>query len=210
MKDMRGQRFGRLVAIEPTDQRHRETIVVWRCVCDCGRERLVPGDHLRRGLVRSCGCLQDENRRKDITGQKRGHLTALHATDQRRNGHTVWAWACDCGAIVYKTPGMVGEGQSTMCPACAKALKAQQSAYAASCVERDSTGRSIKQVEGIKRGDLPAHNTSGVRGVSWHAGRRMWAARVSVDGKTKTIGYYKSIDAAAKARQDAIKELYGE
>jgi hypothetical protein len=53
-----GQRFHRLlvVANEPSSMGKRH----WRCVCDCGREAVVPTGHLRNGHTRSCGCLHDE------------------------------------------------------------------------------------------------------------------------------------------------------
>ena len=53
--DLTGQRFGKLVAIEPTELRDRGA-VVWRCRCDCGREKLVNTRQLINGSVKSCGC----------------------------------------------------------------------------------------------------------------------------------------------------------
>lgn len=59
MQDLTGQRFGRLVALEPTDKRECRAII-WRCVCDCGNEKLVRSTQLRNGEYNSCGCLQRE------------------------------------------------------------------------------------------------------------------------------------------------------
>ena len=208
-KDLTGQRFGRLTALEPTEDRHR-TSVVWRCRCDCGTECRVPSDWLRRGVKRSCGCLQDEARRDDITGQRRGRLTAIRPTDQRRGGKTVWEWRCDCGATVLKTPDMVREGMSTMCPACARRLKRDQgAALAAAQVRDEETGMMPAGLDGLREGRLFRNNTSGVRGVSWHAGRGKWCARISDGGKMKTVGYYDTIDDAARARAEAVKKKYG-
>ena len=65
VKDMTGQRFGRLVVVgregsyvDPLTGYKVEA--VWRCRCDCGAESFVRGRHLRAGLVRSCGCLRAE------------------------------------------------------------------------------------------------------------------------------------------------------
>lgn len=58
-KDITGQRFGRLVAIEPTDER-RHNNVVWKCKCDCENMVLVSGEKLIRGNTQSCGCLKRE------------------------------------------------------------------------------------------------------------------------------------------------------
>lgn len=54
--DLTGQRFGKLVAVEPTDKRSGGS-VVWKCVCDCGSEHEVSSNCLRQGYVVSCGCI---------------------------------------------------------------------------------------------------------------------------------------------------------
>lgn len=61
IKDITGQRFGRLVVISKTDQRICRH-VVWKCICDCGNECFVPSNSLRLGKKRSCGCLEIESR----------------------------------------------------------------------------------------------------------------------------------------------------
>ena len=59
MKDMTGQRFGRLTVIRRAGlSQHREA--TWFCLCDCGNERIISGSSLRKGFSRSCGCLRDE------------------------------------------------------------------------------------------------------------------------------------------------------
>ena len=53
-KDLEGNRYGRLVVtgLDRIDQRRGR---MWRCVCDCGGERIERGDKLRAGVARSCG-----------------------------------------------------------------------------------------------------------------------------------------------------------
>lgn len=60
---MVGRRFGRLVVllsgdplISPSGRSRPRSLVR----CDCGTEKLVSGEHLRAGSIRSCGCLQRE------------------------------------------------------------------------------------------------------------------------------------------------------
>lgn len=61
-KDITGQRFGRLVAIEvapkPPTYKNRHTF--WKCKCDCGKFTSVVLGALISGNTRSCGCLQKE------------------------------------------------------------------------------------------------------------------------------------------------------
>jgi hypothetical protein len=58
--DLRGERFGRWVAVErgrdPSDRG------AWLCRCDCGNTAIILTANLRRGLSRSCGCLNHELR----------------------------------------------------------------------------------------------------------------------------------------------------
>jgi len=57
--DLTGQRFGRLTVLDraSNDAGGRAR---WRVRCDCGEERTVWGQALRRGGTRSCGCLSAE------------------------------------------------------------------------------------------------------------------------------------------------------
>ena len=88
--DLTGRKFGRLTAVEMTDKRNRNGSIYWKCRCDCGRETFVTSDVLRRGAVKSCGCLF---RGMDITGQRFGQLTALYPTTKRDQKHSV-LWHC--------------------------------------------------------------------------------------------------------------------
>lgn len=60
-KDLTGLRFGRLVALVPTDRKYFRCIV-WKCQCDCGNIcfKSVGVLSRRAGGVRSCGCLSRE------------------------------------------------------------------------------------------------------------------------------------------------------
>lgn len=54
-----GERFGRLVVQSPRKERIRNNIA-FNCLCDCGETQIAIGADLKRGNVRSCGCLQRE------------------------------------------------------------------------------------------------------------------------------------------------------
>lgn len=56
--DLTGQRFGRLLVLEPLFGGKRTR---WKCLCDCGQVTIVgSGAHLTSGNTRSCGCLHRE------------------------------------------------------------------------------------------------------------------------------------------------------
>lgn len=76
--DLSGQRFGRLLVLREYGKIHDNSHIYWVCVCDCGREKLVSGKHLRNGKIKSCGCLS-----KEVTGQ----LAKQRAAEGKAPGH---------------------------------------------------------------------------------------------------------------------------
>lgn len=56
---MTGQKIGRLTVVSRAESdKHGRT--QWFCVCECGVEKVVQANLLRRGETRSCGCLKHE------------------------------------------------------------------------------------------------------------------------------------------------------
>lgn len=62
--DITGQRFNRLTAVYPTEQRDSKGSVIWHCKCDCGNEVKVPYNSLVYCNMKSCGCQKKENDQK--------------------------------------------------------------------------------------------------------------------------------------------------
>lgn len=68
LRDLTGDRFGRLVALHVSgftkrrgkDGKMHSGSAIWACICDCGNETEVRGSCLTRGETRSCGCLAAE------------------------------------------------------------------------------------------------------------------------------------------------------
>lgn len=59
LKDLTGQRFGRLVVIARAENSHAGQ-ARWLCACDCGGKSVSVGSALRSGRATSCGCLRRE------------------------------------------------------------------------------------------------------------------------------------------------------
>jgi hypothetical protein len=55
VKDMTGQRFGRLVVISRAA--NVGDCAAWNCRCDCGSVTVARGHTMRDGRTKSCGCL---------------------------------------------------------------------------------------------------------------------------------------------------------
>ncbi len=76
--DISGQRVGRLVVLRPHRKPGVASLFYW-CRCDCGNERVVGAQNLRRGITQSCGCLQKERASKASLQHGMSH-TSIHNT----------------------------------------------------------------------------------------------------------------------------------
>ena len=54
------------------------------------------------------------------------------------------------------------------------------------------------------------NNTSGSRGVSWHKASKAWVVRVSVNKKSKLIGYFKDLELADLVGTMAREKYHGQ
>ena len=122
IEDIKNKRFGRLVALEATDQRDCNHCILWKCKCDCGNVVLVPSRNLRNGKAKSCGCLQKEKVRKknvnsavDLIGQRFGKLVVIEKTNKRNHEHVVWKCKCDCGNECYVPSHYLRNGETSSC-----------------------------------------------------------------------------------------------
>jgi len=207
--DLTGQTFDRLTALYPLPER-RDSCVVWMCRCACGTMKAIPSTDLTRHRVKSCGCLM--HRVKDITGEKRGHLTALRYTGERdEEGHAIYEWRCECGNVFKRSiAGTARSDSALLCPECQRRVKAQQITLARIKREvEETTGLTRKYLANLVNGVLTAHNTSGIRGVYWHEGHQRWIATGRVNNEMVTLGEFEDITEAREARQDYVMKTYG-
>lgn len=111
-KDISGQRFGMLTAIEPTGETRYGT-AVWRCLCDCGGEICAPLHQLTAGYRKSCGCLSRPGL-KDFIGKRFGRLTVT-AYAGKRDGMHRWKCLCDCGKETVVGQTLLQSGKTKSC-----------------------------------------------------------------------------------------------
>lgn len=72
-KDLTGQRFGKLTALERLTEKHKSRKAVWKCRCDCGNVIKALSDKLKGGEIKSCGCLRVE-KGKEVQEYNEKHL----------------------------------------------------------------------------------------------------------------------------------------
>lgn len=131
MKDLMGQRFGKLTVIKcmgKLDGRRYS----WKCICDCGNEIIVQTSRLTSGNTKSCGCLKNSGLKaynekqseqaKIPIGTKYGKLTILEDLGMREQvpGHNRrwYKCLCDCGNIHEVQGNMLKQGQIISCGKC--------------------------------------------------------------------------------------------
>ena len=117
--DLRNQKFEKLTALYPLEQR-KNGHVVWHCKCDCGNELDVITSSLTSGNTKSCGCLKKERTffnqlKENLIGQRFNHLLVLEETPQRQYEKVVWKCKCDCGNIVYLNTTRLKSGNDISC-----------------------------------------------------------------------------------------------
>lgn len=87
-----GERHGRLVAVERVGQ-DRWKAALWGFRCDCGNENYVARiDQVRRGIVKSCGCL-----RREASAERASNRT-IHGhsgRDKRSSEYRSWRGMLD-------------------------------------------------------------------------------------------------------------------
>jgi len=92
------QRFGKLMALYPTDRRYCRKII-WSCRCDCGNTIEATASSLISGNTQSCGCLNLDASCGAMLGKHFGRLAVLAPTSKRYFGGIVWSCLCECGKL---------------------------------------------------------------------------------------------------------------
>ena len=104
IKDITGQRFGKLTAIR-LDGFTPGRGAMWLCRCDCGNEKTIRSASLLMGTTKSCGCMQK------AAAANTGAKTATHHESKTRL-YRVW---CGIKARIFnknstKYPAYGGRG----------------------------------------------------------------------------------------------------
>lgn len=170
LKDLAGQRFGRLEVLRRESE--PGAVVRWLCRCDCGAEKAVRASKLSTGNTVSCGCHVAEQRRlfnlsrNDFTGKVFGRLTVL---ERVTDGPMRWRCACSCGGEKLATTNYL---KTSGVPSCG-------------CAEREATAaRRFVDLTGQRFGKLV---------VASHAGfderrKSMWRCVCDCGGERVTRG----------------------
>ena len=124
-KNRIGEKYGHLLVIEqapniitPNGRSH----VAWKCLCDCGNEKIVRSDCLQNGYTKSCGCKMRGHRVIDETGNKYGKLTVLERAGSDQDKKALWLCQCECGNTTITTGKRLRNGMTKSC-GCIQSMK---------------------------------------------------------------------------------------
>lgn len=111
--DLKGMRFGKLVADKTLPQRGTHGQIYWSCICDCGKIKEASVNSLRSGNVMSCGCIKDP---EDLTGQVFNRLTVLALADERTPSRGAkFECRCSCGTLLTVPRASLIQGNTKSC-----------------------------------------------------------------------------------------------
>ena len=63
-KDIKGKKYNKLTALEPTKSRGADGSIIWKCQCDCGNIHYASTNSLNCGAIGSCGCQRSRGESK--------------------------------------------------------------------------------------------------------------------------------------------------
>lgn len=195
-KDITGQRFGKLIALSPTEKRKGGN-VVWKCRCDCGNLYEQTRRNLIRGYSRHCGCEKrrgNPGKSRDLTNQKFNRLEALYPTPKRTNsGSVIWRCICDCGKETDISETALVHGSQISCGCRMREVGKDLSAHL-----HFIDGTCIEFLKRKQRRD----NSSGYPGV-YRVENGKYRAGITFKKIRYHLGTYDTFEEAKQERQKA-------
>jgi hypothetical protein len=159
IKDLTGQRFGRLVVLgldKSKGGNPNRPGSYWFCRCDCGNELTVRGNSLKIGDTKSCGCLLKQPRMtKYLEGKRFGRLVVLERDLSKpfgRGNSSYWICQCDCGNKCTVGATNLTHGYTTSCGCLRVELLRNKNL-------KDITGNRFGKIVAIRRTENQQHGS---------------------------------------------------
>jgi len=111
--------IGEVIILNPKTKQHNTYA---NCTCECGNKHQAMLSEIKRGNVKSCGCISPVK-----VGEKLFRLTVLHKYTQSKDGHnkTYVHCLCECGNTTDIRLTSIRQGHVKSC-GCLKAEKASE------------------------------------------------------------------------------------
>lgn len=203
--DITNEKFGRLLAIRPTDKRSG-TSIVWECMCECGEIVFINSNNLRRGKSKSCGCYRDEFAiTHGLSGSRiyklwNAMFSRVRYPERYENHAGRGIGSCPEWFVFENFYTDMGDSYTEQ--ASLDRIDVNGDYCKDNC--RWTTG-SVQNFN--KRMD--ARNTSGKTGVRFHEPTGKWEAKIQKEGKSIWLGRFDDFDSAVEARKLAELKYFG-
>lgn len=198
VENMTGRRFGRLLVIDYEGMNSRHT-TMWRCKCDCSKEKVVQRGALINGTTWRCGrnCPLDTGM---VPGATFGALILVRKlNDSATQRDEMWLCRCECGNEITTTTRKLRRGVITSCGCRTNAGRATA----------DRRG-SVNGTELVELTNKPkANNTTGVRGVSRYNLDNKYHTSITFRRRVYNLGGYERLEDAKSVREEAERLIWG-
>jgi hypothetical protein len=111
---MEGLRFEKLLVIERCGSNSRGE-KLWKCLCDCGNEKIVKSHNLKIGRTKSCGCISTGPKSITPIYKKYNKLTILKKVGRDKYRSQIVECLCECGTIKNIILKSVTKGHVVSC-----------------------------------------------------------------------------------------------
>lgn len=238
LKDLTGQKFGRLTVIEravdyiQSNGRHRKQ---WLCKCDCGNQKIVRDENLISKNTQSCGCLQKEIASQQFAKCNKYDLTThdygVGYTENREkflfdledyDKIKGYYWGKDKNGYFYTNIYNPKDGTNNKLFIHRLIMNVNNdiswkeriidhiSGKQKRYDNRKSNLRICTIQENVINSSIAKNNTSGVTGVFWNKRLHKWEANICINRERIRLGFFNDFNDAVKARKEAENKYFGE